>query len=52
MPDKKYKYLTKDVPTGMCFNKVLGQIGRLVFSAAIANPWVEVKAMSDPLSWT
>ena len=26
VPDLKYRYLTEDVPTGMCFNKGLGEI--------------------------
>jgi len=26
MPDLKYRYLSEDVPTGMCFNKGLGEI--------------------------
>merc|ERR1740121_1077803 len=26
LPDLKYRYLTEDVPTGMCFNKGLGEI--------------------------
>jgi len=26
MPDLKYRYLMEDVPTGMCFNKGLGEI--------------------------
>lgn len=26
MPDLRYRYLTEDVPTGMCFNKGLGEI--------------------------
>merc|ERR1719162_2770510 len=26
VPDLKYRYLTEDVPTGMCFNKGLGEL--------------------------
>eukprot|EP00405_Crypthecodinium_cohnii_P010905 CAMPEP_0206433952 /NCGR_PEP_ID=MMETSP0324_2-20121206/8831_1 /ASSEMBLY_ACC=CAM_ASM_000836 /TAXON_ID=2866 /ORGANISM="Crypthecodinium cohnii, Strain Seligo" /LENGTH=1669 /DNA_ID=CAMNT_0053900299 /DNA_START=76 /DNA_END=5085 /DNA_ORIENTATION=+ len=26
MPDLKYRYLTEDVPTGLCFNKGLGEL--------------------------